>query len=109
VTSYDPNHLGMAEFLNSGMMLDLVNNVAERIRTRAVSLSPVGTAAEGDEHPGLYISSFHIRSHRFGGVHRDRAEAVMYNDAQDAVWVEFGHSGREPYHVIRRAAEGIGL
>jgi hypothetical protein len=109
MSSYDPDHAGMTVFLNSGGMVDLVERVAERIRDRAIAIAPVGNIAEGDEHPGLYISSFRVRSHRFGGVHHDRAEAIMYNDAADAVWVEFGDFGREPYHIIRRAAEAARL
>jgi hypothetical protein len=104
MTEYTPNHAGMEEFLNSEMLLGLVERVAEVIKGRAITMSPVGTLAEGDEHPGLYISSFKIRSHRFGGIHKDRAEAVVYNDAPDALWVEYGHYGREPYHVLTRAA-----
>jgi hypothetical protein len=94
----------MLEFLNSGMLLDVVERVADIIKTRAITLAPVGSILEGDPHPGEYISSFHIRSHRFGGATRDRAEAIVYNDAADAVWVEFGSHGQEPYHVLRRAA-----
>ena len=104
MTEYTPDQAGMLEFLNSSMLEDLVRNVAEVIKGRAITMSPVGTALEGDEHPGLYISSFKIRTQRFGGIHRDRAEAILYNDATDAVWVEYGHYGREPYHILQRAA-----
>jgi hypothetical protein len=89
------------------MLLDVVTRVAELIRDRAITLSPVGTVLEGDEHPGEYISSFHIRSHVFGGAKSDRAEAIVYNDASDAVYVEFGSYGQEPYHVLRRAANEV--
>lgn len=94
----------MDEFLNSAMMLELVKNAAEIIMAKAVSMAPVGTIAEGDTHPGLYISSFKVKTQLFGGVKGDRAEAIVYNDATDAAWVEFGHYGREPYHVMKRAA-----
>jgi hypothetical protein len=104
MTDYNPNHKGMREFLNSSAMVKLVGDAAEVIKIRAIALAPVGTIAEGDEHPGLYISSFRIRTHRFGGVNKDRAEAIVYNDAPDAVYVEYGHFGREPYHVMLRAA-----
>jgi hypothetical protein len=104
MTEYNPNHKGMAEFLNSNMLLDLTRRVGDVIMGKAIALAPVGTIAEGDEHPGMYISSFKIRTHRFGGIHRDRAETIVYNDAPDALWVEYGHYGREPYHVMARAA-----
>jgi hypothetical protein len=109
MSEYTPDHAGMDEFLNSGMLMDVVEKVADRIRDRALTLAPVGTAIEGDEHPGLYISSFRTKSHRFGGATHDRVEAVVYNDALDALWVEFGHFGQEPYHVLLRAATGATL
>jgi hypothetical protein len=99
----------MAEFLNSTMLEGVVVRVAERIRDRAIVLAPIGTVLEGDTHPGEYISSFRVIHHRWGGIHYDRVEAVVSNHAEDAVYVEFGHYGREPYHVLRRAAEGVTL
>jgi hypothetical protein len=109
MSDYNPDHIGMGKFLNSPSMMRLVRGVADDIRTRAIALAPVGTLAEGDEHPGLYISSFRVRAHRFGGIHSDRAEAFVYNNAPDAFFVEYGGFGREPYHVLRRAAEGASL
>lgn len=109
-SSYNPDHQGVRQFLNSRMMIDTVIMVAERIKARAMAISPIGDPIEDhDKHPGLYISSFHVRSHRYGGATNDRAEAIMYNDASDAFWVEYGHPGREPYHVIRRAAFEVRL
>ena len=104
MTSYTPDQAGMSEFLNSRMLRDVVVDSADKILARAIALSPVGSLTEGDEHPGLYISSWKIRDHKFGGIHNDRVEAIVYNDSIDAFWVEFGHYGREPYHVLRRAA-----
>ena|ERR1700751_2790134 len=109
MTEYTPNHVAMEEFLNSEMMLNLTRQVGEAIKGKAIALAPVGTFREGDSHPGLYISSFKIRTHRFGGIHRDRAETIVYNDAPDAVYVEYGHYGREPYHVMLRAAREASL
>lgn len=98
--SYNPDHQGMREFLNSPGMMHLVVRVAERIMTRAISLSPVET--------GEYISHWRLRSHRFGGIHNDRCEAIVFNDARDAIWVEYGHPGREPYYVLTRASREAG-
>lgn len=53
-----------------------------------------------------YINSFGIRSHRNGGATHDRAEAILYNDAPSAIYVEFGHRGKEPFHIMKRAAFG---
>ena len=106
-SKYTPNRLGMDEFLNSQELLDAMITVAEEIKGIAMSMAPIGSITDGDEHPGLYLASFHIRSHRMGGVKHDRAEAIVYNDSPDAVWVEYGHHGREPYHVMRRAMHTV--
>jgi hypothetical protein len=103
VSSYDPDHEGIGRFLRSQDMQDMVRGVAELIRDRAIGLSPVGNPAE-DEHAGRYIASWHVRVHDRGGATGDRAEAEVYNDSPEAFWVEFGHRGREPYSVLRRAA-----
>lgn len=103
-SSYNPDYTGVGVFLKSDALLEMVESVAETIKARAIAISPVGSYEERDRHPGLYISSFHVRTSRDGGATGDRVEAVMYNDSPDAVWVEYGHRGREPYAVIRRAA-----
>jgi hypothetical protein len=108
-SSYNPDHTGVGAFLESDDLLRVVESVAELIRARAISMAPVGTMAEQDDHPGLYISSFRTKSQRFSGATGDRVEAVVYNDAIDAVWVEFGHHGREPFHVLLRAAVEVRL
>jgi len=107
MSSYDPDHMGMREFLNSTGMMHMVEHVADQIMYRAIAISPVGDPVL-DEHPGRYLMSFHTRSHHMGGATGDRAEAVVYNDAPEAIYVEFGHRGSEPYHVLLRAARDAG-
>lgn len=107
MSEYNPNHAGIAEFLQSDMMQDMVRGVGEKIMARAISMAPVGSPVD-DEHPGRYAASFHMRVRARGGATLDRAEAVVYNDAPEAVWVEFGHRGREPYHTLLRAAMEAG-
>lgn len=106
MSDYNPDHHGIAEFLNSHGMLNLVEHVAGQIRDRAVATAPVGDPRE-DEHAGRYKASFHIRSHYHGGATNDRAEAIVYNDSPEALEVEFGHRGREPYHTLLRAADEV--
>jgi len=77
-------------------------DVAEGIRARAIAIAPVGFSR--DKHPGRYKASFHIRSHSRGGATRDRAEAIVYNDSEEALYVEYGHRGSEPYRILARAA-----
>jgi hypothetical protein len=78
---------------------------AEAIRARAVAAAPVSNDPDNPT-PGSYKASFHVRSHSRGGATKDRAEAILYNDDPAAFWVEFGHRGREPYGVLKRAAFG---
>jgi hypothetical protein len=103
VSDYTPSEIGMREFLNSEILMRVVDRVGEGIMVRAIAMAPVGDPSE-DEHPGRYKASFRMRSHRFGGATNDRVEAIVYNDSPEAVQVEFGHRGREPYHTLLRAA-----
>jgi hypothetical protein len=104
MSQYNADYTAVGAFLNSDMLLRVVETVAEEIKGIAIAMSPVGSLAEGDEHPGLYIASWKTRSQLYGGATHDRAEAIVYNDSPDALYVEFGSYGREPYHVLLRAA-----
>ncbi len=99
--TYHPDHRGIGEMLNAGFMEGTVLIFAHGIEAIAVATAPVG---EHDAHPGRYKASFHVKSHRYGGATNDRAEAIVYNDAPEAVFVEYGHHGREPYHTLANAA-----
>jgi hypothetical protein len=101
--SYSPDHEGVGRMLRSPEMEAAMRQVADRIKARAEALAPV---SDSDEHPGRYKASFHVRSHARGGATNDRAEAVVYNDAPEALYVEFAGYGAEPYRVLRRAAFG---
>jgi len=102
--SYNPDHEGMRRLLNSEMMKRVVKDRAERIKERAELIAPIGAPWEPDEHAGRYKGSFSVEVHTHGGATRDRAEAIVTNDAPEAQYVEYGHRGREPYHVLLRAA-----
>jgi hypothetical protein len=93
--------------LNSEMMLRVVTYYGEKIKDRAEVTAPVGDP-RNDEHAGRYKASFHVRAHYHGGATGDRAEAIVYNDSPEAVEVEFGHRGREPYHTLLHAAHEAG-
>jgi len=98
---FHPDHRGVGEMLRSDFMQRVVNLRAEEIRARAFATAPVD---EHSDHPGRYKASFHIRTKRRGGATNDRAEAIVYNDAPEAGFVEFGHWGREPEHHLARTA-----
>jgi hypothetical protein len=102
--SYNPDHEGMRRFLNSEGMQRVVEHYANKIKDRAEVLAPIGSPAEPDEHAGRYKASFSVEVHTHGGATRDRAEAIVKNDAPEAVYVEFGDRGNEPYHTLLRAA-----
>jgi hypothetical protein len=102
--SYDPDHYGMWHFLNSYGMQRVVRHYADKIKDRAEEIAPVGSPWEPDEHSGRYKASFSVEVHTLGGATNDRAEAIVKNDAPEAIHVEYGHRGREPYHTLLRAA-----
>jgi hypothetical protein len=108
VSDYTPNEAGMLEFLNSNMLSDVVRTVAETIRARAMTMSPVGDPAT-DPHSGRYMASWDVHVDRFSGATGDRVQATVKNFSPEAFWVEYGHRGREPYYVLRRAAAEVRL
>jgi hypothetical protein len=100
----------MSRFLNSVGMLGVVKHYGDKIKDRAEALAPVGSPWEPDEHAGRYKASFSVEVHTLGGATHDRAEAIVSNDSPEAVYVEFGERGGEPYHTLLRAAmEARGL
>jgi hypothetical protein len=101
--TFTPDYRGIGEMLNSEFMRRGMEIFAEEIKIRAEVIAPVYEGRH-DPHRGRYKASFHTRSHLNGGIKNDRAEAIVYNDAPEAVFVEFGHRGREPWHVLARAA-----
>jgi hypothetical protein len=102
--SYNPDHAGMRRFLNSASMQLAVSHYAEKIRDRAEAIAPVGSPWEPDEHAGRYKASFSVEVHTHGGATNDRAEATVRNDSPEAIYVEYGDRGAEPYHTLLRAA-----
>ena len=75
MNAYNSDHSGMAELLQSEMLMRVVEYYADDIMNRAIAMAPVGDPAE-DEHPGRYKASFHVRSHRYGGATRDVLRTV---------------------------------
>lgn len=112
---YRMDRAGMAILVNSEMLRAPVVHTAERLKaycqflaaseiyTGGPSISTAGSRRRTGA-TGNYLASFKVRSRRNGGVHRDRVEAIVYNDAPSAFWVEFGHHGREPYRIMARAS-----
>lgn len=99
--TFNPDHPGVGQMLRADFMERAMVAVAERIKAAAEVTAPV---SEHDAHPGRYKASFHVKSHARGGATHDRAEAIVSNDAPEAIFVEYGHHGREPYHTLANAA-----
>jgi hypothetical protein len=110
---YQPDYNGIGDMLNAEFLIEPLRQAAEEIKMRAEALAG-GEIYSKPEHPtrergwdrrtGRYATSFKVTTRRYGGVKNDRVEATVTNDAPSAFWVEFGHRGREPYHVLKRAA-----
>jgi hypothetical protein len=98
---FRPDHRGVGEMLRSQFMQDEMLRRAEIIKARAEVIAPVD---EKGPHPGRYKASFHTRVSARGGATNDRAEAVVYNDSPEAIYVEFASWGAEPYRTLARAA-----
>lgn len=105
MSTFTPNHAGVGEMLNSDFMQDAMRLVAEEIKVRAEALAPVGQPPDSP-HPGRYKASFHVRVHAHGGATADRAEAIVYNDSPEALYVEYASYGKEPYRTLAMAAFG---
>lgn len=101
---YTPDHHGIGEMLNAGFMEGTMLIFAHGIKAIAEATAPVGSRREGDIHAGRYKASFHVRSHRYGGATHDRAEAVVYNDSPEALYVEYGRHRHEAHHTLANAA-----
>lgn len=102
-TRFRMSHRGVGQVLKSPMVEAAMRARAEAIRATAVTLSPVGDAAD-DPHPGLYKASWHVSSTRSGGRRRDRATATVWNSAPHARFVEYGTERVPAHHVLLRAA-----
>lgn len=93
---------GLGEMLNSPWMEAEMRRRMENAQALAVSIAPVGDPSE-DSHSGRYKDSFSVDSGVHGGVHSDRAWAELVNDAPEALYVEYGNRGREPYNTMLKA------
>lgn len=74
------------------------------IMEHAIAHAPVATTGT---HRGRYKASFRLEHGREGlpgaTVLGDRAWCEVHNDAPEALYVEYGRRGHEPYHVLLRA------
>lgn len=99
------------EVLNSDFMLAEMTARGERVKAAGEASAPVDTHGA---HPGRYRDSFHLEVGKDGGVHDDRAYAIVSNDAQTddgqslAVFVEYGTENNPAHHTLLRALDAAG-
>lgn len=108
---YKASYAGTSALMNGPEMQEMLRGIAEKGKTYAESIAPVGVPPE-DRHPGEYKTSFEVQVRSHGGVHGDRAEAKIVNTAVYAAALEWGNGAFPPfahgYHVLNRAAQALG-
>lgn len=101
---YRADYAGTRALMNSPEMQEMLRSVAEQGMASAVAAAPVyqGRPRRGVT-PGEYKAAFRVEVHANGGVHNDRAEALIINDSGHSVLVEWV----DDYHTLRDAAEEL--
>jgi hypothetical protein len=103
MSTFEASYHGIGEMIRSEFMLAEMARRGSNIFAVAVATAPVGHLPR-DMHAGRYKASFGMELNRRGGIHNDRAEAKVTNDAFEAIFVEYGHEGdNEPYHTLFHA------
>lgn len=83
-----------------GLMGEIVGRMAQAART----IAPVGSPADGDEHPGLYRDSFETETGVIEMAGR-RAYGRLTNTAPYAAAVEYGNARVPAHHTMLRALD----
>lgn len=97
------SYTALGEMLNADFMVAEMERRAKMIEEWAFDRAPVYSGRGKDDHRGRYKASFSSGAFPHGGVHGDRAEGWVENTAPEALYVEYGNRGREPYHLMLRA------
>lgn len=103
-TKFTGSYAGIAALLKSEMIGEMLLARAEQVKARAEELAPV-SQYPWNKHPGRYKAGFHTRL----GLNSktNRIEAVVYNDAPEAIDVEKGNSHQEGQNILVRALDII--
>src|ERR1700748_3876272 len=101
VTDVDISFTAVRQLMQSPEMEAEMVRRGEKVMELGIARAPV--AKEGP-HQGRYKESFHLESGTEGmpGAIKldDRAWCEVSNDAPEALYVEYGDKGAEPYHVL---------
>lgn len=92
MTSYEGNYAGTGELMRSDEMLAVMADVGAKALAYAEEISPVRT--------GRYKAGWRMDASSAGGPSRDRAEAVVANDAVDEVLADVVDGYEIPAKVL---------
>lgn len=103
MTGYKHDYQAFGEHvLRSDFMREAMVTYAEKAKAAAEAIAPFDPESHDGTH---YKESFRIDSRNIGGVHKDRAEALLINDDEAALYVEFGTKHNEAHHVLTRSLD----
>lgn len=89
--------------LRSDFMREAMEGYAEKAKAAAEADAPFDADSRDGTH---YKDSFRVESRNVGGVHKNRAEALLINDDPAAVFVEFGNGKTNAaHHTLTRALD----
>jgi hypothetical protein len=104
MVSFNPSYTGLGELLVSPEMQAAMRQLAEKGRTAAEAISPVGPAS--DPHRGEYKAAWGVES----GIREERTRRAygrITNSKDYAASVEFGNSHQQGQYVLTRAIDMI--
>jgi hypothetical protein len=96
---FEASYEGIGAMIRSDFMLAAMMVRGAAVMEVAIATAPVGEP-KTDPHSGRYKESFELHGENSGGYNHDRAEAMVVNTAPEAIWVEYGNRGKEPYHTM---------
>lgn len=101
---YTPSYKGVGEMLCAEFMVQAMRARGEKVKVRAIEISPVGPSHEVGVPRGHYRDSFEVEA----GVkmrRTRRAYARVRNTAKYASFVEFGTSDTPKFRVLGKAID----
>lgn len=91
--------------LNADFMVAAMRARGEAVLAEAERTAPFDPETTDGTH---YRDAFKLDAHTRGGIHGDRAEAVVSNDDAAAPYVEFGNgTAGTAHHTLERAIDVI--
>lgn len=108
-SKYHGRYSGIGAMLSRPWIQRACRSAAVEMKGIAEGISPVGDAADGDKHPGLYRRSFDVvpvyKNVPFRGKPRTRAGARLVNTAPHSRIVENGNGKTPRYAVLSKSID----